>query len=133
MQRIALAVFVAVFVAACNGGDRAPVVAASIERTAWRLTAPPEARSLKLVVFSGHSSCLTYDHVETEESTDSVDVHAYVSYNGDEACTDDFVLERVQVQLKQPLGNRKLKGCSGADVEWDSFEPSDGCGDIYEF
>ncbi len=131
MRSLTLALLVALFVAACAGDG-------SIERTAWRLSEPPDGHSLELFVFSGHSSCLTYDHVEMDETEDSVEVRAYVHYNGDDACTDDFVTERVQVRLNQALGDRKLEGCSGPEVEWNAFEiylkeTSDDCRATYDF
>jgi hypothetical protein len=110
---------------ACAGG--------SVERTAWRLSEPPNGRSLELGVFSGHSSCLDYDRVEAEETDDSVLIRAYVRYNGGD-CTDDFVTERVKVALDQPLGDRRLDGCTGPAVEWDAFDGGSGeCREPFEF
>lgn len=106
----------------------------SVERTAWRLSEPPNGRSLEVLVFSGHSSCLSYDRVETDETGDSVLIRAYVRYNGDDECTDDFVTERVKVQLDQALGDRQLDGCAGPDVEWDAFDVGSGeCREPFEF
>lgn len=126
VQRLALGILITLLISACAGG--------SVDRTAWRLSEPPNGRSLELLIFSGHSSCLTYDRVEAEETEDSVLIRAYVHYNGDDGCTDDFVTERVKVQLDQPLGDRKLDGCAGPDVEWDAFDVgSVECREPFEF
>lgn len=134
MQRRTLALLVAFFITGCSGGNGVVSGGGSLQRTSWRLAEQPDGRSLELLVFSGHSSCLTYDHVETDETDTSVEVRAYVRYNGDEACTDDFVTERVQVRLTAAVRDRKLDGCSGPTVEWDGFEEvSEDCRDIYEW
>lgn len=133
MERLTLALLVALFTTGCAGGRNVGTGGGSLERTAWRLADSPDGRSLELLAFSGHSSCLTYDHVETDETGASVEVRAYVRYNDDEACTDDFVTERVQVRLNEVAGDRKLEGCSGPAVEWNGFEETSGdCREVHE-
>lgn len=134
MKLLTLTLLAALLMAGCAGGGGAATDGGSIERTDWRLSAPPDGRSLELLVFSGHSSCLTYERVETDETENSVEIRAYVRSNGAESCTDDFVTERVQVRLEQDIANRKLEGCGGPEVDWKGFEePSNDCRDVYEF
>jgi hypothetical protein len=47
---------------------------------------------LQLAVFAGHSSCIDFDGVEVVRARRerSREVHAFVTYNGDDVCTDNW-------------------------------------------
>jgi hypothetical protein len=121
MRTVLVALAVTLLLGACGAPG-------GIERTSWRLV---EARDdvLELEVFAGHSSCLDYERVDVFERDDEVEIHALVDYTGDAACTDDYVTERVTVQLAGPLGDRQLTGCTGPQVEWHGHphDEEDGC------
>jgi hypothetical protein len=103
------------------------------QRSEWVLREPVDGRTLQLAVFAGHSSCIDFDGVEVvREESARVEVHAFVTYNGDDVCTDDWGAEMVTVELAQPLGDRQLLGCAGDEIDWHGWnlEPDADCADV---
>jgi len=112
-------------VAACSSAE--------VQRSEWVLTEPADGATLHLAVFAAHSSCIDFDRVNVvREGSDRVEVHALVTYNGDEVCTDDWGTERVTVELEEPLGDRQLSGCAGDEVDWRGWnlEPDADCAQV---
>lgn len=102
---------------------------ARVERTEWVLTEPPDGAQLQLAVFAGHSTCLTFDRVDVDEDEQEVRVRAYVVYSGAGACSDDFVTERVTLDLAAELGDRRLVGCADQAISWRGWrlDPATDC------
>lgn len=87
---------------------------------------------MNLVVNAGNT-CFDYDRVDVEEASDRVHIRGFVEHNGDSGCDDVLQLERVAVELVEPLGDRRLLGCADEDVEvgglrWDGDED---CRQVY--
>ncbi|MCC5949307.1 MAG: hypothetical protein JJT89_12720 [Nitriliruptoraceae bacterium] len=90
-----------------------------VQRAEWVLNEPAEGTTLNLAVFAGHSSCIDFDRVDVlREGSSHVELHAFVAYNGDASCTDDWGIQTVSVELAEPLGDRQLVGCAGDGIDW---------------
>lgn len=79
-------------------------------RTEWVLTQPPEGKVLFLEVAIGNS-CKSLDRISVHESPRVVNISAYVATDGSNFCDDIQQLERHEIQLGQPLGDRTLLEC----------------------
>lgn len=85
----------------------------------WRLEAEPDGQVLLVRAEFGGSSCTRFVRWDVDESDDVVEIEAVVSRSDARECTADLVLERAQLTLDAPLGDRVLRGC----------EPTGGVGD----
>jgi hypothetical protein len=81
----------------------------TVDRTSWRLTAPPTGAELQIGVLMG--ACDDLEGMNVSESGSEVHVAAYLRTHPD--CGDDVLLvEPKTVQLSAPLGGRALHGCN---------------------
>ena len=78
-------------------------------QTEWVLTDEPSGNTVHLEVAIGNS-CKSLDRINVYESPTVVNLEAYVR-GGDDNCEDILKIERRDVQLAQPLGDRRLEGC----------------------
>lgn len=85
----------------------------------WRLEAEPDGPVLLVRAEFGGSSCTRFVGWEVDESDAAVEIAAIVERSDARECTADLVLERAQLTLDAPLGDRVLRGC----------EPTGGVGD----
>lgn len=127
MGRASIAVVAAVclMLAACSSTE--------VQRSEWVLTEPAEGTTLQLAVFAGHSSCLDFAGLEVvRQDAGRVEIQAFVEYNGDPDCTDDWVNETVTVELDEPLADRRLIGCADEAIDWRGWnlEPDADCAQV---
>ncbi|MHA7132504.1 hypothetical protein [Oerskovia turbata] len=105
---VALGVLGALTLSACGAGDP------QRRRAEWILGVADGA-TLAVGVYAGGSTCVDYDGVEVEEGAEAVEVRAYV-WQTEGACSEDFGVKVVEVELDEPLGDRSLVGCAGPEV-----------------
>lgn len=84
-------------------------------RVEWVLLAQ-DGPDLEVAVFAGGSTCIDVDEVEVDESTEAVEVRAFVQRTRG-ACSEDFGVRPTTVELEEPLGDRELVGCAGDAVQ----------------
>jgi len=104
---------------------------APVERTEWLLSEVSGGAALRLHVFAGGSSCIAYERVDVQETPETVTLAAFVRRSGTE-CSEDFVGRDVTVELDEPIGERRLLGCAGADIAvkgW-HLDPETDCREV---
>ncbi|MFF3066034.1 hypothetical protein ACFVQ3_15925 [Oerskovia sp. NPDC057915] len=84
-------------------------------RVEWVLLAQ-DGTALEVAVFAGGSTCIDVDEVEVDESTETVEVRAFVRRTAG-ACSEDFGVRLTTLALEEPLGDRDLVGCAGDAVQ----------------
>ena len=84
----------------------------------WTLTSSPDRNRLELRAEYGGSSCSRFGSWTVDEADDEVAIRATAFIEGGD-CTSDLVFEPHTVVLDQPLGDRRLVGCLGGDVNPD--------------
>jgi outer membrane protein assembly factor BamB len=84
---------------------------------------PDERHLLVTTLFGGVASgCTRWEGWEVDESEERVDVRALVWRKSfPSGCTDEGVIETIEVDLNEPLGTRDLVGCGKDDCR--SLEP----------
>lgn len=100
----------AVVLAACGG---------SVGDTEWTLegVSPDQQHLVVSTLFGGVASgCSRFEGWEVEESGEAVEINARLwQQRAPSDCTDEGVVEVLQVDLDQPLGDRELVGCGVDD------------------
>lgn len=99
----------------------------SITPTDWELAAEPSGTTVSIKVAIGSSSCWSLEPVEVSETHDVVTLGAFsrmIAQPG-QACTEELRIVPVDVQLSEPLGDRRLEGCNGSSASYLS-PPSPG-------
>jgi len=91
--------------AGCGDGGDEPVDAP------WFVVGTRRADVLILDVGIGSSSCNDLHGFEAIESEDSIEIHAYVTVDEGGDCTADYDVLTVDLQLDDPLGQRRIVGC----------------------
>ena len=81
-------------------------------RTDWWLAEPISDTAIPVVVYTGSGSCNSFDRVDVKETDDEVAIRAFVERTGERDCTADYNWHFAPVTLDQPLGERKLTGCT---------------------
>ena len=77
----------------------------------WFVVGTRRADVLILDVGIGSSSCNDLHGFEAIESEDSVEIHAYVTVDEGGDCTADYDVLTIDLQLDDPLGQRRIVGC----------------------
>lgn len=106
------------FVSACGTSTLSDLAGGSVNDTEWSLqgVSPDGSHLLVSTLFGGVASdCTRFEGWEVVESGESVEITARLwERRAPAGCTDEGVVESLQVDLEQPLGDRDLVGC-GAD------------------
>ena len=79
-------------------------------RTPWEATSA-EGNEVTLRVFTGSVDCGELGTIETTESDEAVEIHAYIHEIGNGTCAALAGEAAATVTLDAPLGNRTLTGC----------------------
>jgi hypothetical protein len=91
--------FAMTLLVACDGGP---------ERAGWFLAAEPQGATLEIMVERG--ACDSID-VNVTETNDSVTLSAYAHAGSRHSCPGSLVYEPRTIELRDPLGERELRGC----------------------
>lgn len=104
---------------ACGGSAISGVAGGSVGNNEWVLEgASPDGRHLLVsTLFGGVASgCARFEGWEVAESEDEVEINARLwRQRAPSDCTDEGVVELLQVDLDRPLGDRWLVGCGVED------------------
>jgi len=95
-------------------------------QTDWVLIDNPSDNTLHLEIATGNR-CKSLDWIGVYQSPTVVNIEAYVKgiNNNSDYCGEDILyVERHDVQLDQPLGDRRLEGCDPSSVNY-FFRPAD--------
>lgn len=116
----------AVVLAACGGSAIGDLAGGSVNDNDWTLEglSPDGEHLLVSTLFGGVASgCSRFEGWEVEESPDAVDIRARLwEQRAPSGCTDEGVVELLQIDLAQPLGDRPLIGCGAEDCRAMSTE-----------
>ena len=107
-----------------------------IERASWQLVASPgdTDTTLQLVVYVG--GCDRFQRFDVRETgldangqpIESVTIEAYIHHGAQSNCDPSGGdQEERTVELRAPLGDRTLQGCSPPSARYGSDEPNDDC------
>ena len=109
----------AALLAGCGGSTIGDLAGGSIDNTDWTLegSSPDGQHLLVSTLFGGVASgCARFEGWEVTESDDAVEINARLwRQRTPSGCTDEGVVELLQVDLDQPLGDRSLVGCGAED------------------
>ena len=78
-------------------------------QTDWVLREEPAGNTLLVDVAIGNS-CYFFHRIEVDETQERVIIESF-SKGGGPDCADLLKIEQHEIQLDQPLGERKLDGC----------------------
>lgn len=102
----------------------------TIDRTSWRLTAPPSGSELQIGVYVG--GCDRFEHMAVKARDGAVVVAAYLRNDARDNCDDILNFEPKTVRLSAPLGGRALHGCNPPNSVYPERGTSDDdCADTY--
>ena len=84
----------------------------SSTQTDWVLREEPAGTTLQIDVAIGNS-CNFFDRIEIDETQERVNVASFSTFSqgGGDGCDDLLKIEQHEIQLDQPLGERRLDGC----------------------
>ena len=109
----------ATLLAACGGSSIGDLARGSVDNTDWTLegSSPDGQHLLVTTLFGGVASgCTRFEGWEVTESVDAVEISAQLwRQRAPSGCTDEGVVEVLQVDLDRPLGDRQLLGCGAED------------------
>lgn len=110
-----------VLLAACGESTIDDRAGGSVDNTDWTLEgSSPDGRHLVVsTLFGGVASgCARFEGWEVAESDDVVDIDARLwQQHAPSGCTDEGIVELLQVDLDQPLGDRQLVGCGDENCQ----------------
>lgn len=109
-------------VASCGAGDQ-------VATRPWALTAVDGARLSLVVEMSGDTRCENFDHVDVDESADTVELTAFVRVREQDACDDIGKYFETVVVLDAPLGGRAVTGCRTEEAE---LLPASQCAELFD-
>lgn len=117
--RVVWLVLGAVLLAACGESTIVDRAGGSVDDTGWTLegSSPDGQHLLVSALFGGVASgCARFEGWEVTELDDVVEINARLwQQHAPSECTDEGVVEVLQVDLDQPLGDRQLVGCGEDD------------------
>jgi len=81
-------------------------------QTDWVLREEPAGNSLLIDVAIGNS-CNFFDRIDVHETQKRVEIESFSTFSlsGGDGCADLLKVEQDEIQLDEPLGDRKLEGC----------------------
>ncbi len=104
---------------ACGGSTIGGIGGGSVGNNEWLLegVSPDGQHLLVSTLFGGVASgCARFEGWEVAESADQVEINARLwRQRAPSDCTDEGVVELLQVDLERPLGVRRLVGCGPDD------------------
>lgn len=112
-RRIVGPVLAGLMLAACGlVVDSTPMPDRSgLDRAGWVLQ-EAAGRRLTLMVPMGGADCFRFSGVDVLETAEQVEIRAWVEdFSRGRACFTGLTLETVAVDLRAPLGQRRLDGC----------------------